>query len=363
MLLSAKKGIYLSIKSHCDKNGLDILSIIPRTFYIAPSDQSSQDDMEGFEAYNAQATSEGKNPEDLIWILKPASKTNRGFGIKVVRGLSAVMRTVHRVASAQSAASDNDCQVDPEQSNDKDNPLFKAAKRIARQDGYIVQQYLERPLLVDGRKFDIRCFVLVTVFEQRNGSKDKDLTAYFYPDAYVRTSSKKYSLDKLTDRATHLTNDAVQKHATNYGQFEQGNKLSLVEWQNLINKEYPHASSSVVASKVLPEIKRLCKLSIEACEQQLRCTEIQKSFELFGYDFMVTEDFDPLLIEVNTNPCLEFVCPLLTDIISNVIEDSFKIALDVAYPPPKSNRTKACDEACRLLQQESSRFEKLFPSS
>jgi hypothetical protein len=28
-------------------------------------------------------------------------------------------------------------------------------------------------------------------------------------------------------------------------------------------------------------------------------------FELFGYDFILDEDFNPWLIEVNTNPCLE----------------------------------------------------------
>ena len=36
------------------------------------------------------------------------------------------------------------------------------------------------------------------------------------------------------------------------------------------------------------------------------------SFEIFGYDFMVDEDFKVYLIEVNTNPCLETAgCPLL----------------------------------------------------
>ena len=42
---------------------------------------------------------------------------------------------------------------------------------------------------------------------------------------------------------------------------------------------------------------------------------------------MVTSDFNVLLIEVNTNPCLE--TPLsLTSIISSVLDNTFRVALD-----------------------------------
>jgi len=34
-------------------------------------------------------------------------------------------------------------------------------------------------------------------------------------------------------------------------------------------------------------------------------------FELFGYDFILDEDFNVWLIEVNTNPCLEESSELL----------------------------------------------------
>ena len=43
---------------------------------------------------------------------------------------------------------------------------------------------------------------------------------------------------------------------------------------------------------------------------------------------MVTEDFNVYLIEVNTNPCLETPCSLLSRIISSVLDNSFRIALD-----------------------------------
>lgn len=40
--------------------------------------------------------------------------------------------------------------------------------------------------------------------------------------------------------------------------------------------------------------------------------KISNQFELFGYDFMIDDDMNVYLIEVNTNPCLDTSpCPLL----------------------------------------------------
>ena len=36
----------------------------------------------------------------------------------------------------------------------------------------------------------------------------------------------------------HLTNDAVQKNAEDYGKFEAGNKLSYNDFQNYLDKNY-----------------------------------------------------------------------------------------------------------------------------
>lgn len=54
-------------------------------------------------------------------------------------------------------------------------------------------------------------------------------------------------------------------------------------------------------------------------------------FEIFGYDFMIDEDFRIYLIEANTNPCLETSCPLLARIISEMLDSSFKIAVDPLF--------------------------------
>jgi len=61
----------------------------------------------------------------------------------------------------------------------------------------------------------------------------------------------------------------------------------------------------------------------------------QHSFELFGYDFMLDENFKVFLIECNTNPCLAVPCPLLSCIISWVIDNTFWVTLDPLFMEDK----------------------------
>lgn len=58
------------------------------------------------------------------------------------------------------------------------------------------------------------------------------------------------------------------------------------------------------------------------------------NFEIFGLDFMIDRNFKPWLIEINTNPCLDCVCPLLDRIIPYMVEQGLKLSLDLVYPPP-----------------------------
>ena len=39
---------------------------------------------------------------------------------------------------------------------------------------------------------------------------------------------------------------------------------------------------------------------------------------------MLDEDMNLYLIEVNTNPCLETSCPLLSRLIAGLVEDTFR---------------------------------------
>eukprot|EP00730_Choanoeca_flexa_P002813 TRINITY_DN11186_c0_g1_i4.p1 TRINITY_DN11186_c0_g1~~TRINITY_DN11186_c0_g1_i4.p1 ORF type:complete len:829 (+),score=182.05 TRINITY_DN11186_c0_g1_i4:65-2488(+) len=70
----------------------------------------------------------------------------------------------------------------------------------------VVQTYLTDPLLLNGYKFDLRLYVLVTSLQP--------LTAFLYQDGLVRVCTQAYQsphVDNLTNLQMHLTNYAVNK--------------------------------------------------------------------------------------------------------------------------------------------------------
>lgn len=89
-----------------------------------------------------------------------------------------------------------------------------------REHSFVIQKYIERPLLIRGRKFDIRMWVLVT----------QSLDVLIFREGYIRMSSEQYRADDISNVFVHLTNNAIQKYSENYGAQESGNQLSLAQF-------------------------------------------------------------------------------------------------------------------------------------
>ena len=90
------------------------------------------EDTEG-NSKNGQNSGRSKKYEESsynVWIIKPGENSNRGNGINVSNDL----KEIHRI-----------CQ-----------------SKIKHT--YIIQKYIENPLLINNRKFDIRCYGLFTSY-------------------------------------------------------------------------------------------------------------------------------------------------------------------------------------------------------
>ncbi len=75
---------------------------------------------------------------------------------------------------------------------------------------------------MNGRKFDLRVWVLVTC----------DMKVFFYREGYVRTACSPFTLEAgtLSESVIHLTNNAIQRYAADYGKYEEGNQLSFSQF-------------------------------------------------------------------------------------------------------------------------------------
>lgn len=82
--------------------------------------------------------------------------------------------------------------------------LVKLLEEMKYNESAIVQRYEEDLVLVNGYKFDMRVYVLVTNLDP--------LIVYFYPEGLARFTShpfQKPTFDNYKDQKMHLTNFAI----------------------------------------------------------------------------------------------------------------------------------------------------------
>lgn len=83
-------------------------------------------------------------------------------------------------------------------------------QNINKKSGYVLSRYISNPHLLDGFKYDLRIYVLVTSFDP--------LKVYMFKEGLVRFATEKYSTNpkNLKKRFVHLTNYSVNKKAEGY---------------------------------------------------------------------------------------------------------------------------------------------------
>ncbi|RLN55349.1 hypothetical protein BBJ28_00011367 [Nothophytophthora sp. Chile5] len=129
--------------------------------------------------------------------------------------------------------------------------LTRKLAQIPRGDVLVAQQYVARPLLIDGKKFDLRIYVLVT--------SCAPLRVYLFQDGLVRMCTADYvtpNAGNLEQRFMHLTNYAVNKHSNNFeahtGASTDGNgsKRSLRWFFSWLKETFPEERVDVLWDQI-----------------------------------------------------------------------------------------------------------------
>lgn len=77
----------------------------------------------------------------------------------------------------------------------------------------------------------------------------------------------------------------------------------------------------------------------------------KNTYELFGFDFLLDEDFRIWLIEVNYNPFLGCPNAYMKELVPRMINDMLKIVLD-PYLAPKNHPDQDIENGFELLYRE-----------
>ncbi|XP_020721942.2 tubulin glycylase 3A [Bombus terrestris] len=221
-----------------------------------------------------------------VWILKPGDKS-LGKGIILKNSLQDILSKINQ-----------------------------AAKECMQ---YVVQKYIERPLLVYKTKVDIRQWFLIT--------STQPLTVWMYKDILLRFASKDFTLDNFHE-SIHLCNTTVQlKYRKTIKQNAQ--IPSELHWNLQKFKEYLKNTDreSAWEGLIKPGIKQNLIGALLASQENM--VNRKNSFQLYGADFLIMDDLSVWLIEINTNPRLHPPSSTVTEeLYPEIIEDTIKVVID-----------------------------------
>ncbi|OMJ73721.1 hypothetical protein SteCoe_27535 [Stentor coeruleus] len=306
--LSDKKFLYKNMKEYYESDMDNVFNYLPLTYHIGHDLKELQNFINKYSDI----------PIKCLWIVKPGENTNRGYGIFITNNLNKILSEI------------------------------TTAKMNKNEHTFIIQKYIEKPFLINKRKFDIRLYTMITSI---NGV----FQAYYYQEGYLRTASKAYNPQDLENIFIHLTNDAIQNKCEDYGKFEKGNKLSYHDFQRYLDSKNIKVN---FLEEIIPKIKKIVKDTVKATYTKLNENRRLLGFEIFGYDFLLDANLRPWLLEVNTNPCLELSSTILARIIPAMLENALKIALDPLFPEPKGNLRKFSSRSHYLLPEN--KFELIY---
>lgn len=164
----------------------------------------------------------------------------------------------------------------------------------------ICQTYINKPFLMDGFKFDLRVYVLVTSVDP--------LRIYVYNEGLVRLATKPYkTFDTSGDQKyVHLTNYSINKSSDTFsGDVINGSKRTI----SSMNKHLKEKGVDVkkIWSRIDDLIVKTFISALPMLQHSYRAIfpfhdVIPGCFELLGFDIILDEQLKPYLLEVNHSP-------------------------------------------------------------
>ena len=166
----------------------------------------------------------------------------------------------------------------------------------------LAQRYMWNPLNIYGQKFDLRFIVLL--------KSVKPMELYAYKVFWPRFAPKQWCLDDFTDYERHFT-------VMNYRAPE---KVTSKNWDDF-EEEFNIENKDIKWSEMLDRCyKAMRDMFICGCQKMVP-SPYTKS--MFGIDMMITNDYQPVILECNFQPDCHRACNLCPTFVDDILEVMF----------------------------------------
>ena len=91
--------------------------------------------------------------------------------------------------------------------------------------------------------------------------------------------------------------------------------------------------------------------SINSVRTQLNPNKRKNVFELFGYDFLIDEDFRLWLLEINTNPYFGTPSSFIKGLLPKLMDDLLYLVVDPVFSPTTVPESKYFNNKCFRLHK------------
>ena len=186
--------------------------------------------------------------------------------------------------------------------SDKKEDIISYVKNNTRYEEWVIQRYIENPMLYDNKKFHLRIYLLIC-----------DNRFYYFNIGKVALAKKMFKLTDFHDKDIHDTH------------FTPADDLLFPDMfgddKVLINNVYKSVE------KILTDLKK---------DNKFTCyPENKQCFELFAIDMMVTEDEQVKLLEINASIGMPYK---KLDFRKKIFEAQMKTVVDSYFPPKKPTK-------------------------
>lgn len=195
----------------------------------------------------------------------------------------------------------------------------------------MVQKYITNPYLLDGLKFDLRLYVVVT--------SCSPLTIFWHKEGLARFATMPYTSPvnvskDLNSQTVHLTNYAVNKDSENFKISDEDIRAGTSSKRKLetvyARLEKEGVDIALLKLKIADLIiKTLISIQPELLHSYRMCQPNDRTynmcFEILGFDVLIDQNTKPWLLEVNQAPSFQTDSDLDLEIKHALLTDTFRL--------------------------------------